>query len=441
MSDGEKKKEFFKFDPAVFISPPYWKCPNPKCKASDRFGVLWISDHLYTRRCKKCWYTSRYNLPKLNKKVIYLDQFAISNMMKVLNPGSKAYKKGKLDEYWIKLFERLDSLCKLQLIVCPESESHGEESLLSPYFRPLKRMYELLSGGISFYDYETIKRFQISEHARNWITGNPEKELDLDVHSVARRNINAWQERFTISTNMEYPQDWIDEMRNMRKKKHEGLSRIFKQWQSDKDKSFEFWFDEESTAFGRVTLQIYFSNLRKREEIFTGKREMTANDLIPSSFVVLVHTLHKVFSNAGVQDAEIWQKTIEYLNSPYLKDMPFNKISSMLYAAIARKAAAGMKEPPDRGMAIDIDIISTLLPYCDAMFIDKKCHSYLKEKPLSEAMNYGTQTFSLNNKEEFLEFLNELETKASKEHIEKVKEVYGKDYGKPFKELYSIKEK
>ena len=151
-------------DPREFINPPYIKCP--KC-GKESFGVLMISNYHYNRRCNECFYPNPrrgepqaiFPLPRLVKKIIYVDQFAISNMMKILNPHSKAYQKEAINEFWIRLFERLHSLCKLQLIVCPKSFLHTDESLLSPYFRPLKEMYELLSHSISFHDHEAIKIF------------------------------------------------------------------------------------------------------------------------------------------------------------------------------------------------------------------------------------------------------------------------------------------
>ena len=70
-------------DPKKFILPPYITCP--KCKISNSFGVLMIGGQRYTRRCRECWFTESHKLPELNKKIIYLDQFAISDMMKAVN--------------------------------------------------------------------------------------------------------------------------------------------------------------------------------------------------------------------------------------------------------------------------------------------------------------------------------------------------------------------
>ena len=429
----------FKLDPRIFISPPYIKCP--KC-GKQSFGILMIYAHHYCRRCKECLYPrgneppASYSLPTLNKKIIYIDQFAISNMMKALNPKTKIYQKRTLDEFWRRLFERLDRLCKMQLIICPTSSFHTDESLLSPYFEPLKRMYELLSYGITFYDHITIKRFQIYEHAKNWITGNENKELNLDMHSVMHGEINAWQGILTISLNLQYGKDWIDNLRKSRKRNHEGFSKIFSQWQTEKDKTFDEWFKEESMEFGRATLQIYLNYLNKIEEIYRGRSTLSINDLLPSPSAILIHIIHDVFRESGIPEQDLWSKTVEYLTSSFLKDVPFIKISSMLFAAIARKAASGKREPPNQGMINDIVIISVLLPYCDAMFIDKECHSYLKEKPLCYAIDYGTKIYSLNNKEEFLEYLSEIEMNVSKEHLDKLDEVYGKAWQKPYTTLY-----
>ena len=53
-----------------------------------------ICDRHYIRRCTSCWFDQRLPLPPLDKKVIYLDQFVISNMMKELDPDQPAAAKG-----------------------------------------------------------------------------------------------------------------------------------------------------------------------------------------------------------------------------------------------------------------------------------------------------------------------------------------------------------
>ena len=302
-------------------------------------------------------------------------------------------------------------------------------------------MYELLSHGLSFYDHETIERLQICEHAENWLSGKENKKLKLDTHSVIPGNINAWQDKLIFSINFPDKEGWVEELRGIREKTHKGHTRVFQRWQTDKDKTFEDWYEEESMDFGRITLQIYFGYFAKLKKVSSSRTKLTTNDLLPPPSVTLIRSIHKVFRRTGIQDSDIIPKTVEYLTSPSLKNVPFNRISSMLYAALARKAAAGRRKPPNLGLATDIRIISVLLPYCDAMFIDNECHAYLNERPLSQtASDYETEIFSQNTKEELLDYLNKIESEASAKHLKKVKEVYGETSPEPYTTLYEKQE-
>ncbi|MDD5556864.1 MAG: hypothetical protein PHN82_06400 [bacterium] len=426
-------------DPREFIMPPYIDCP--KC-GKQFFGVLMICPDKYFRRCKNCFYPRpnesgiSYPLPTLKKKVIYIDQFAISNMMLALNPASKAFRKGNVDLFWSILFEKLDRLCKLQLIVCPDSSYHANESLVSPFYAALKRMYEQLSYGVSFYASTEIKLLQIHEHCTHWASGDAGKSLDLDVTRVVSGEIHAWQEKMYFSVNMSYSEEDADEVRKARERIHVGLARVFHRWQSEKDRTFDDWFNEEASAFGQVTLQIFRDAVIRRARIQAGQIEMTRNDLYPPYEASVIFTIQDVLKEHGVQPSEIWPKTIEYLTSLYLRDIPFVKISSMLVAAIARKAASGMRKPPNQGMNNDIGVISVLLPYCDAMFIDNQCCSLLKERPLCERIAYNTDIFCQNAKDDFISYLDRIEKSASLGHFTKVKEVYGDNWPKPYHALY-----
>ena len=429
----------FIIDPRDFISFPFWACP--KCNSPEAFGVLKICEQHYIRKCRSCGYKASYSLPQLNKKVIYLDQFAISNMMKAINPNTKAFQKGTIDNFWIKMFENLDTLCKLQVIICPDSIFHANESLLSPYFKPLKQMYELLSYGVSFYDNDTIKRFQIIQFLKNWLSGNDEAEIDLNVNSVVYGKINSWQERFIISVSFLENEEWIEELRKYREATHRELEKVASYWKSCKNKDFWDFFEEESMSVGRTCLEIYFNyyeSLRNLRDSLFVNTDIITEKLLPPPAVILIDEIQSCLLEFGIDKSKILEKTIEYLTSPSLKRVPFIKISSMLYAALARKFVSGRKKPPNQGMANDIEVISSLLPYCNAMFIDNECYGYLTEQPLYDHIKeYNTKLFSLNTKEEFLEYLNQLKLNIPQDHLDKIKEVYGNDWPKPYMTLYN----
>lgn len=433
-----KEVKYITISPKDFIHGPYLKCP--KC-GKNTFGVLMICEHHYCRRCSECLYphpsrneeSAMYPLPELNKKVIYIDQFAISNIMKFLNPNTKAYQKG-VDPFWAKLFEKLDTLCKLQLIICPDSDFHRYESLLAPFYEPLRRMYELFSHGVSFYDHETIQRFQIIGQLRIWL--GEAKKLDLDVHRVVHGNINAWRERFIISVNMKNPPELIDEIRSNREKTADCLKDVFIRWQSERDKDFYYWYNEEKKAEAKALVKSYQKYLKNFFMGSFGLAPLNVGDLLPDMAVITFDEIKERLKEKGTKGEDLNRKLGEFLLSQEFEDTPFIKISSMLWAAMARKAASGRKKLPSRGFWTDVQIISTLLPYCDAMFIDNESRGFLAERPLCDEINYETKVFSHTNKDEFVSYLDDIKSAAPKEHLNKVEEVYGPDWGNPFWEIY-----
>ena len=405
--------------PRDFIRPPHRPCPycgNPS------FGIWIIGRDRYHRRCKECLYQGpAVPLPDLSKKVIYLDQFAISNIMKASNHNTKAHISGTLDPFYFELLNLLKRLVRMQLIVCPSSFTHTWESLVSPFFKSLEACYEMLSYGVRFYDSHSIRRFQLSEHAKNWICGEPDKPLTLDIHTVVTCSINVWPSDIRVSANLNYDDTVIHDLVKWRDGMQQGLCEVFKRWRTEKGRTFNDWFEEEARGYGEVTLKAY--NEAKVNSFLSLLRHGVLTEA-PES-VNAVQAVMEVFREAGISPEQIWLKTQEYFLSPHLRNVPSIKIVSMLYAALARKAAGGQKRPPNRGMANDIESLSSVLPFCDAMFVDKECHALLREKPLCTEIDYGTLLFSLNNKQDFLDYLRDIEKNASADILTVLTEVYG----------------
>ena len=143
----------------------------------------------------------------------------------------------------------------MQLIVCPSSMIHTWESLVSPFYKPLENFYEILSCGIHFYDPYAIEPFQIIEHARNWIRGEPDKPLTLDLETAVESDINVWPPRFDIKLSLGFDPAFIDQLREWRSQVHKGLAQVFQGWQTESHRSFDDWFVEQAAAFGKTALQ------------------------------------------------------------------------------------------------------------------------------------------------------------------------------------------
>ena len=112
------------------------------------------------------------------KKVIYLDQFAISEIVNAIDPRSKAHKR--MDPFWRQAFEALERVSKLQLVVCPWSPIHQDESLLSGRFERLQRMYEHLANGVRFNRPNDVELHQLSPALTAWLDGAGSENSDTN---------------------------------------------------------------------------------------------------------------------------------------------------------------------------------------------------------------------------------------------------------------------
>lgn len=484
------------FDPRDLISPPFKACP--KCNA-EQFGVLMINGDRYIRRCRSCFFPDPHKgerhsipLPSIRKKVIYLDQFAISNMVLALDPESEQRKQGKFDpgtdgERWITLYKKLYRLYRLQLIVCPYSMFHVEESMVAPHMeKKLKRLYELLSHNTGFIAPQRIQDKQMHYFAGQWIKGEQPDFSTLMADSVTRDPIHVWNEKILVSVPNRWTQEDIEEQRVSRKLGYEGLGEIADRWRSDsQEKRFQEYFLEESASYGKAVLKSYVNYLLRRyaEVIFPNyaakivesqnleyieenhPHVQLVNEMhrafleagykndskeIPDSLVSMFQRLglsqeqinadniHRLLQEAGLPNTSAMQRVAELLLSDDFREkVPYIRIQALLWASLAIRMRQS-KDNPNQGTFNDVELISTLLPYCDAMMIDREWCNVLRFNPVKEKIGYDTRIFAPMYMNEFLSYLDTIEASATREHLDLVNEVYGKI--KPYTSIFGLKD-
>ena len=118
--------------------------------------------------------------------------------MKLDNPANKGHATVAVGPFWRDLSDLLFQLRQLQVICCPDSGSHVEESRTSPFNAELKKTYEALSNGITFSAFDSIKSNQIGELALAWSEGR-EPSFDFDPRDILSRDPNGWNDIFTSS--------------------------------------------------------------------------------------------------------------------------------------------------------------------------------------------------------------------------------------------------
>lgn len=418
------------FDIRDLISPPWRTCPS--C-GKDRFGVSIISGTRLMRRCRDCWHMQDYRLPELRKKVIYLDQFVISNLMKLENPATKGHATVTADPFWRELHDLLFQLSHLQMICCPDSGSHEEESRIAPFNAELKKTYEALSGGITFEAFDSIKSQQIGQLALAWVE-HREPAFDFNPRTILSRDPNGWAERFYIVSG-DNPFISAPGLRQVRSKLHAHIARLFRDVWGKEKHSFEYWYELERTGFQGYLLKAAVRHKHERVEAVLSHKPgeepplEVPDKILPSFQERVIADIKQVMRfprDGGMrtpeEQAKLWTSFFE---ENRIADVPFVKLQSLMFAAIAMRAAHGQKEPPDEGTATDIDTAAHLLPYCDAMFMDNGCRSLLLDVPTAFRPLEKTKIFSLNVKAQFLDYLRSIRNGISAEHVQAIREVYG----------------
>jgi hypothetical protein len=426
----------FVFDPRVFILPPFRGCPS--CGRQDTYGVLMIGGIQYTRRCRECWHSDHYPLPPLQKKVIYLDQMVISHMTKALHPTAAAGRE--IDAFWRGLFEKLDVVCKMQLAICPDTATHREESAVWTYPEALRRMYEHFSHGVSFHDTSTVREAQLMEFFEHWLAGHPTERVRAARDTLIRGSINSWQERFRITVGGFEPEDWPERLNESRQRASEALAQLSARWRDVRPFSFDDVYREELRAIGQTMIQVHVQSLREAAELMAGTRPFDPEVFMPSNATATILGIHRRLREHGVADEELWPKTAEFFTSPDIDQVPYLRISCMLFAAFARKQASGQRRPAGGGTLNDVTTIATVMPACDAIYVDNEVAAFLNEEPLRTQLDFGTRVFSQRTRHEFAAYLDEIRDAAPSEHVAAVREVYGDGYLAPFTELFNFPE-
>jgi hypothetical protein len=381
-----------------------------------------ILDRHYVRRCTNCWFDQSLPLPPLKKHVIYLDQFVISNMMKELDPANK-----QEPGFYRGLFEKLDRLSRLQLIVCPHSPIQDNESVVDTRYEKIRTVFRQLSQGISFRDPETLFHADIVHAFRSWLTGKP-RESGVDRRFALTKNPDVWQSEYRIDLNFTMP-GLAQELREAHTLVTKRLHQTCEQWRIEENFDFAEVFNNELGGTGRAILQRYARYAAHFAAVSSGEAPFDNEVCFAPGEATLVSRMMSQLPSGLPTWNQRFQRIQDFFVSDHFRSIPAVRIGALFWATIAREINSGRR--PDRfptaAMFNDIDIVSNYSPFCDAMFVDKEISHLSKQRELREELAGSAHLFSLrkNEKAAFLDFLDQIELNASAGHLQKVEEVYG----------------
>lgn len=402
----------------MFERPPFKSCPQ--CGREQAFGILWISSNSYDRRCKFCKAKATYRLPKVSKKVLYLDQFAVSEIFKTKE--RKRRTNAPHTEFWAEVTDLLDQALMLQQIICPASDIHRDETMVYRDGKALALAHEMMGGDTSFKDSTGIEHRQIYRHLDAYLKGEVPQSFNFDVDEILNGRRNAWLPDLHITVQTDWSA-FVEDTRLARNKAAEEFAPLYDRWSRDKP-TFDEVLESELKALGRgyVDAYIHFMAMAQARQAAGDVQGLINGALAP--VVTLIHEINRVFVERGTPPEAAFRETVKFLTWPENKSLPHHWISAHLYAAVANRLALGQKRRPSRGMMNDIKAISLYGPYVDAMFLDNECASLLEEKAVARGVKLKAKIFCLKRSADFLAYLRDLIASAELEVAVAAQELY-----------------
>ena len=321
--------------------------PCPSCSRIGKYGNVMITGELLLRRCTACGYKAEIVLPQLNKRIIYLDQSFFSH----------AFRASLKD--FVDAAKRIESMAKHQLICCPRSRAHEQETHLWRHNNQsaLWKFIKQTSEGIKFQDPPHIKSLQLQRSLTSFLTTKDEPAVLLD--DALPESVNWWS-NYIWPENNRSPVG-IEMLRKAKEESVCDLVSQFDEWQSN-SAPFEDEVILEANGYARSLFELLHTQLKALHE----KPFVEFFCDLPADIIIPL-TLLSVAKNLGSGDS--LSDLQRYLSSTAFRTTPFVGIASHLYAVLRKRLKMGQFSNRENalkelsGIFFDVEAISVFAPY------------------------------------------------------------------------------
>lgn len=386
----------------MLVTRKLGNCPD--CKGKDCFGNVSIHRDHVLQGCERCRCESTVFLPKIHKKVIYLDQFFFSN----------AFKCG--DERFLPAVERVKRMAHLQLLVAPYSSVHEDEThqWRGHKDKTREQLMEFIKATARGTEFEKAYRVERTQILKAWVAflnGQTTKYVFEDRDAI-EGTLDEWDDYFRIDVGG-YMRD-IELKRALKTQAVQELIKVFDEWQVS-TQTFDQDVAREIRDAGKNYVNTYLTMVNR---ISQGDFNAVINSPIVAT--VMEHMLHWLPDEQPFDDR--MYRCIEFFLSEHFANVPNLWLEARMFATlkdmVKRGAYANRVEALVRlsGVFEDFKHISLYAPYCDAFVMDKAMAELVKQPTVGLEQRYGVRVFSLNNWDELLVWLDGLEAGMSDEH-------------------------
>lgn len=371
----------------------------PGCKQLACFGNVDVyADHVL-RGCRFCNYSTRIYLPPVRKALLYLDQFFFSG---VFRGGDKRF---------VDAAARVRDLADKQLLVSPFSSVHEDETHLWKRHLELYEFIKAASRGHEFRPAYEIERAQVLNGFGAWLANKP-ADYDCARREALWHDVDQWDSYFRIDVGR-YGRD-IELIRTLKQKSVSDLIDVFPEWRNSTN-TFEEDVTLELHAFGRSYFDAYIEYVMR-----IGKGDYKA--LIDSPIIsMIVQDMLHYLSKEMAPDDQL-KKCAEFFKSQHFASLPYPDIEARAMATLKAQVKAGAYTNRNTalerlsGFFYDVTHIATYAPYCQAFVMDQPMAALMKHPGIALEQRYRVRVFSLNNWNEFIVWLDGLETQMAEEH-------------------------
>ena len=267
------------------------------CK-KETFGLLRAGGDTLTMRCSSCRHTENIELPPVDKKVIYLDQFVFSLLFNVVSGGRLPIGH---EAFATELHGRLRRLVLLQQIILPHSDIHRDETAVFHRATELRQAYEFIGGDVSLSDTSTIELEQVLRAADAYLNSTP-LSLNLSVDEILESKRNDWLSDMHISVRSDYSQ-FADGIRKMRDEAHGEMENLAARWAAEKPT-----FNDVRKVELDAVLAVKVGALASTESKKYSADPNTVFNAVNSPIQREARTLLNIMRRAGVPQHEAGQK-------------------------------------------------------------------------------------------------------------------------------------
>lgn len=372
-----------------------------------------VSGTLAVRRCRNCMGESRVSLPNPPQpKVLYLDQWALSNLAKALLPESRERLASESDRaagagMWPRLMARTERLAKASLLVCPPSSVHRLESSLDTRLRDaLHRLHGHLGGGSRLANHEQIKRDQLYASFCGWLDGTEAEFAGRDYVLKVHR---GWPALLQVSSTFVLDPDEVEAIRTARLTSSRGFRREAEAWASE-TRAFDDRREEQLAAYGPSYLPV-------------------------QPFSELYALTRRALGDRSVPPGRCATEVERFLRSEAPRATPFAQFASDVLASMGWLAEHSQGTKVDAGTRDDLQAFATYAPFCDAFTVDRRFANVLRTPPMAGRLPQGLAVFAANELDRLEEWLIGVESAAPPGHFELLSATYGDDWLEPFTRL------